>query len=36
MKKIANEIPAYTYGTAAVTPSTVSLEELEQWLRWPF
>jgi hypothetical protein len=28
MKKIADEIPAYTYGTAAVDPSNVSLEEL--------
>jgi hypothetical protein len=30
MKKIADEIPAYTYGTAAVIPSAVSLEELEK------
>jgi hypothetical protein len=30
MKKVADEIPGYTYGTAAVTPSVVSLEELER------
>ena len=30
MKKIADEIPAYTYGTAAVAPSAVSLQELEK------
>jgi protoglobin len=30
MKKVAAEIPAYTYGMAAVTPSAVSLEELEK------
>lgn len=30
MKRVADEIPAYTYGTAAVTPSTVSLEEFEK------
>jgi len=29
MKKIADEIPGYTYGTAAVAKSPVSLEELE-------
>jgi hypothetical protein len=28
MNKVAEEIPAYTYGTAAVTLSAVSLEEL--------
>src|ERR1700691_5890883 len=30
MKKVADEIPGYTYGTAAVTTSEVSLEELEK------
>jgi len=30
MKKVANEIPAYTYGTAAVAHSPVSLEELDK------
>ena len=30
MKKVADEIPAYTYGTAAVAPSTVSANELEK------
>jgi len=30
MKKVANEIPAYTYGTEAVAPSAVSLDELEK------
>lgn len=30
MKKVADEIPAYTYGTAAVSPSTVSLGDLEK------
>jgi hypothetical protein len=30
MKKVADEIPAYTYGTAAVTTSAVSLEELKE------
>ncbi len=30
MNKVAEEIPAYTYGTAAVSPSAVSLEELEK------
>lgn len=30
MKKVADEIPAYTYGTAAVPPSPVSLDELEK------
>jgi hypothetical protein len=30
MKTVANEIPAYTYGTDAVTPSTVSVDELEK------
>ena len=30
MKKLADEIPAYTYGTSAVETSTVSLEELEK------
>jgi hypothetical protein len=30
MKQVANEIPAYTYGTEAVTPSAVSLDELEK------
>jgi hypothetical protein len=29
MKKVAEEIPAYTYGTAAVDASMVSLDELE-------
>src|ERR1700722_17682151 len=28
MNKGADEIPSYTYGTAAVTPSAVSLEDL--------
>jgi hypothetical protein len=30
MRKVADEIPAYTYGTAAVSPSVVSLDELEK------
>jgi hypothetical protein len=30
MKKVADEIPGYTYGTAAGTPSAVSLEALEK------
>lgn len=30
MKEVADEIPAYTYGTAAVSPSSVSLNELEK------
>jgi Protoglobin len=30
MKKVADEIPAYTYGTGAVITSPVSLDELEQ------
>ena len=30
MKNVANESCGYTYGTAAVSPSAVSLEELEQ------
>ena len=30
MKKIADEIPAYTYGTPAVQASSVSLNQLEQ------
>ena len=30
MKKIADGIPAYAYGTAAIRPSPVSLEELER------
>jgi Protoglobin len=30
MKKVANEIPGYTYGTAARTPPEFSLEELEK------
>jgi len=30
MKKVADEIPGYTYGTAAVTTSEVSLDELEK------
>jgi hypothetical protein len=30
MNKVAEEIPAYTYGTAAVSPSAVSIEELEK------
>lgn len=30
MKKVADEICGYTYGTATVAASTVSLEELEQ------
>lgn len=30
MKKVADEIPAYTYGTATVPPSPVSLDELER------
>jgi hypothetical protein len=30
MKKVADEISGYTYGTAAVTPSAVSLDELEK------
>ena len=30
MKKVADQIPAYTYGTAAVTRSPVSLDELER------
>jgi hypothetical protein len=30
MKKIADHIPAYTYGTPDVTVSTVTLEELEK------
>ena len=30
MKKVANEIPAYTYGTADVTLSAVPLEESEK------
>jgi hypothetical protein len=30
MKKVAAEIPGYTYGTAAVAHATISLEELEQ------
>ena len=30
MKKVADQIPAYTYGTAAVTDSPVSRDELEK------
>ena len=30
MRKVADEIPAYTYGTADVTASPVSLDELEK------
>jgi len=30
MKQVADEIPAYTYGTAAVEPSSVSLDELQR------
>ena len=30
MKKIAEQIPAYTYGTAAVAASPVSLDEMEK------
>jgi hypothetical protein len=30
MRKVADEIPAYTYGTAGVTASPVSLAELEK------
>lgn len=30
MKKVANEIPAYTYGTSVVPASSVSLGQLEQ------
>ena len=30
MKKVVDEIPAYTYGTKAVALSTVSLDELER------
>jgi hypothetical protein len=30
MKKVADEIPAYTYGTTDVSPSPVSLDELEK------
>ena len=30
MKKVADEIPAYTYGTASVKTSPVSLDELEK------
>jgi len=30
MKKVADEIPGYTFGTTAVTVSPVSLDELEQ------
>jgi hypothetical protein len=30
MKKAANEIPAYTYGSTVVSPSAVSLEALEK------
>jgi Protoglobin len=30
MKRVDHEIPAYSYGTAAVTHSAVSLEELEK------
>ncbi len=30
MKRVADKIPAYTYGTAAVPPSPVSLDELEK------
>jgi hypothetical protein len=30
MKKVANEIPGYTYGTTAGTPPAFSLEELEK------
>jgi hypothetical protein len=30
MEKVADDIPAYTYGTAAVAASKVSLEELEK------
>jgi hypothetical protein len=30
MKKVADEIPAYTYGTSVVAPSPVSLDELEK------
>ena len=29
MKEASNEIPGYTYGTAAVSPSAISLEQLE-------
>lgn len=30
MKRVADNIPAYTYGTAAVPRSPVSLDELEE------
>jgi hypothetical protein len=30
MKTVADQIPAYTYGTPAVAPSVVSLDELEK------
>jgi hypothetical protein len=30
MKKVADEIPGYTYGEAAVAPLPVSLEDLEE------
>ena len=30
MKKVADDIPAYIYGSAAVPPSVVSIEELEK------